>query len=105
MDVQSKIHAAFAAAEKGAALIYHDVVAAGHAITDWGTGNPAMVALVEVGLNYATGALTRFGLPGGVVLIVAEDIIAALKHLAALDSSMPSAPMTSTIITSTTVNS
>ena len=81
--------AAFAAAGRGAATVYHDVLATGAHITAW-EHDPAVAPLLHIGVQYAAGALARFGVPVDAIEILAPDILAALKALAALDATVPS---------------
>ena len=91
----------FSAIGNGAASVYHHVLATGSTITAW-ENDPAVAPLIGLGVDYATSALARFGVPVGAVSIVAPDILAALKALAARDSTVPSVATTSTTSTTTT---
>lgn len=93
--------AAFAAAEKGAASVYHSVLATGSQVLAW-EHDPAVAPLLDVGVAYANSALTRFGVPAGTVSIVAQDVVVALKALAAIDPSVPSVATSTTTTTETT---
>lgn len=104
MDFDSIVHSAFAAAQRGAALVYHQILATGVEVKAWEADNPQIAALVEQGVTYATGALTRFGLPVGAISVVGEDILAALKALAAGDATVPSVgTVTTTVVSETAV--
>jgi len=99
----SSISDTFKVIEAGAASVYHRILATGTTIHDWEASNPAIAGLVQEGLTYATGVLTRFGVPVGMIELVGEDIVAALKGLAAGDATVPSVPIAAT--TTTTVTS
>jgi len=92
--ITSYVREAVAAVEKGAAYIYHDLLAAESTIQTWEAANPTVAPFLKTGVIYAEGMLTRFGLPVGAVSIVGEDIVAALKQMAATDASVPSQPVT-----------
>lgn len=77
-----------AAAEKGAAAIYHKVLATGAEILSW-ESNPAVTPLVQMGVGVANGMLDRAG-AGSAARVVEEDIHAALKQIAAQDPTVPS---------------
>lgn len=92
-----------AAAEKGAASIYHEVLATGVAILDW-AHNPAVASLVEVGVGTANGMLQRSGaITEATGTVVADDIHAALKHLAALDPTVASIGTLASTVVSTLI--
>ena len=98
MTIESTVHASFAAIEKGAALVYHKILATGVEITAWEASDPVVGAMVQNGIDYATAALTRFGMPVATIEIVADDLLAALKSLAALDATVPSVTFTATVV-------
>lgn len=100
MSIETVVHGAFAAIERGAALVYHDVLAAEAQVTAWETSDPVVGALVENGVAYAKSALMRFGVPVEAISIVGDDIMAALKALAAQDATVPSAPVAAVTVLS-----
>jgi hypothetical protein len=75
-----------AAAEKGAASVYHAVLATGAEIVSWET-NPLIAPLVSAGVSAANDMLTRAGVDAGVV---ASDVTTSLKAIAAADPTVPS---------------
>jgi len=90
MDFDSIVHSAFAAVANGAALVYHQALATGAPVASWEVGHPVIGDLVQQGLGYATDALSRFGVPVGSIAVIGEDVLAALKALAAADATVPS---------------
>jgi hypothetical protein len=84
-----------AAAEQGAASIYHEVLAVGAKIENW-IDDPAVKPLVQIGTNAANEVLTRAGLEGKVIT---TDVLTGLKLLAAKDATVPSVPLTTSIST------
>lgn len=90
MSFWDNVDAGFHAASRGAATVYHDVLATGAHITAW-EHDPAVAPLLHVGVRYAMDALTRFGVPGGLIAVAVPDVLAALKSLAAADATVFSA--------------
>lgn len=80
-----------AAAEKGAASVYHAIIGTGVAVSAWETAHPEVGALVGVGTDFANAMLARAGIPVGDA-VAAEDVLASLKQLAAHDATVPSQP-------------
>jgi hypothetical protein len=78
-----------AAAEKGAASVYHAILATGAEIATW-ESNPLVQPLVDMGVSAANGMLARVGVPTGTLGVVSDDIHAALKQIAAADPTVPS---------------
>jgi hypothetical protein len=76
-----------AAAQHGAASIYHDVLAVGSAISAW-ESDPAIRPLIMAGVVCANGVLSRF--TGIDPVILERDILIALKGIAALDPTIKS---------------
>ena len=101
MSLNFNVSAAFHAVERGAASVYHSVLATGRQVIEW-ENDPAVAPFVAIGLDYANSALARFGVPAGAVSIVSQDVLAALKALAAFDSTVPSVATTQTTTTATT---
>jgi hypothetical protein len=100
MDLETLVHSSFSAIEHGAALVYHKVLATGVQVTEWEIDHPTIAPLVQSGLDYALGVLMRFGVPVGTIAVVSEDILAALKALAAADATVPSVSTVTTTIVS-----
>lgn len=76
------------ACRHGAALIYHDVVAAETTITKWRSDNPAVAGIFDQGVQYVNDVLTAHGIPVAEGVIVVKTIGAALKEMAAGDPSI-----------------
>lgn len=89
MDL-SFIGVALHAVEKGAASVYHAVLATGEDIHAWEASNPILAPLVHSGLTYVHDFLARVGVPVDTIVLTAEDIVVGLKHLAAADATVPS---------------
>ncbi len=102
MDTSDTVRAAFLAAEKGAALCYHQILATGVQIAQWEDAHPTVGPLINEGVAYAADALLRFGVPAGSVRVTPADVGVALKALAALDSTVPSVSTVTTTVTSQT---
>lgn len=96
------VYAAFLAAEKGAASVYHAILATGVQITNWEESHPAVGPLINEGLAYAVDALIRFSVPSTTVKLTPADVATALRALAALDSTVPSVSTVTTTVTSQT---
>jgi hypothetical protein len=75
-----------AAAEAGAAKVYHAVLATAVEIEGWET-SPLIAPLIGIGVSEANSLLSRLGVDGAVVT---GDITNALKLLAAKDPTIPS---------------
>jgi hypothetical protein len=75
-----------AAAEAGAASIYHDIIAAGQMIAAW-ESSPVIAPLVATGVSLANDMLTRVGANGSVIT---SDVTSALKLIAAKDPTVTS---------------
>jgi hypothetical protein len=90
MSIETSIQGIFLAIEKGAASVYHQIVATGLAVNQWEESHPEVQPLIAIGLNDATSTLTRFGVPVGTIELVGSDILAACKHLAAGDATVQS---------------
>lgn len=78
-----------AASEKAAASIYHEVISLGVDVLRWET-NEMIKALTVIGADRANNLLMRCGVPQGTVHVVEEDVMLALKHMAALDPTVDS---------------
>lgn len=76
--------------DRGAALIYHDVVAVSTKFEEWRSDNPALTPLFDTAVQYLQTTATAFGLPVAQGLIVVQTIGAALKQMAAADNSLKS---------------
>lgn len=75
-----------AAAEAGAATVYHDVLAIARNVQSW-EASPVVAPLLEIGVTAANAMLERGGLPGA---IITSDVLGALKLLAVKDATVPS---------------
>jgi hypothetical protein len=80
----------FAAAEHGAALVYHEIVAIEADATKWSAAHPAIGPLIAAGSNYATQALAAAGVPTAPLVAAGTAVLAALKAMAAADPTVPS---------------
>ena len=92
----------FFAVERAAASVYHNVLATGVAVIDWEEDHPDIAPFVRAGLRYAVAAVARTGVPVEAIMILAPDVIAALKCLAAHDATVPSVPVTTVTTSSLT---
>jgi hypothetical protein len=77
-------------AEKGAALVYHDVLAAQRDVTKWMDNNPQVAALMGKGAQYVVSLLAADGLPTSNIFLIATTVEAGLKALAAADPTVQS---------------
>jgi hypothetical protein len=98
----SYVSDAFLAAERGAASVYHAILATGAHISTWEATDPMVGVLIHAGLSYAQAALVRYGVPAATVSLASEDITAALRGLAALDATLPSVTLVKTEVISQT---
>jgi hypothetical protein len=76
-----------ASAEKGAASIYHAVLATETSIVNLETTHPQVSVLIGQGVTYANALLARWGIPASVI---EDDVVTALKALAAMDATVAS---------------
>lgn len=76
--------------EHGAATVYHRVLDAEQAVLKWEHDNPAIADLVTEGVAFTKGFLVRYGVPVDAVIVIEQDIVAALKYLAAADPTVKS---------------
>lgn len=83
----------------GAALVYHQVVAAESNIANWTTSNPTVAPLIQMGLSAANSFASRMGVPTGAISLAAEDIQSALGSMAALDTTVTSGTATVPAVT------
>lgn len=74
--------------EHGAAYLYHQVLAIEGDVTAWTASNPQLTPLIHTGVELAKDAIARTGFPVSLVSIVGQDIVAALRGMAALDNSV-----------------
>lgn len=88
-DVYARFHAVLDATERGAALVYHDVLAIERDFSKL-LGNPEVEALAQTGLKYAAVLLERAGIPYDATMIVGEDILAAIKAQGIADATVRS---------------
>jgi hypothetical protein len=85
-----------AAAEHGAALVYHEIVAIERDVTQWQQAHPQVGPLIAAGTRYAQQALQSAGVPVASIVDAGTAVVAALKAMAAADptvaSGAPAAP-------------
>jgi len=79
-----------AAAEHGAALVYHEIVAIQADATTWSAAHPEVAPLISAGTAYATQALAAAGVPVPVIVTAGTAVLSALKALAAADPTVRS---------------
>jgi hypothetical protein len=79
-----------AAAEHGAALVYHEIVAIQADATNWTTDHPEVKPLISAGTNYAVQALIASGLPLPMIVTGGMAVLSALKAMAAADPTVRS---------------
>jgi Trk K+ transport system NAD-binding subunit len=89
-EVPMELSDIFAAAQHGAALVYHEVVAIEADATKWSAAHPAVGPLIAAGSNYAMQALSAAGVPTAPIVAAGTAVLAALKALAAADATVPS---------------
>jgi hypothetical protein len=77
------------ACRHGAALIYHEVVAAESAIANWRSDNPQLSALFDQGVQYVEDLCLAHGIPVMQGVLVVKTIGSALKQMASADPSVP----------------
>ena len=80
----------FAAAEHGAALVYHEIVAIEADATKWSAAHPSVGPLIAAGSTYAMQALSAAGLPTAPIFAAGTAVLSALKALAAADPTVAS---------------
>lgn len=71
-----------------AALIYHDVVAIETDVIAWTADHPTLAPLFKDGVELALQAIRRTGFSVDSLSLVATDIVAAVRGMAALDNSV-----------------
>lgn len=81
----SAIDRFFAACDRGAALVYHDVVAVETDIAKWRSDNPKVSDLFDQGVQYVSDVLTAHGIPVIDGVLVVKTLGAAMKKMAAGD--------------------
>jgi hypothetical protein len=79
-------------AKYSAALVYHEAIAIERDFSKWKTDNPALAATLYKGVQYCFKLLEADGLPTRDVWLITTTVEAALKMLAAMDSTVPSLP-------------
>ena len=89
----ASLHAALAVVDQAAASIYHSIAAAESDVTKWTVDNPnpVVAGLFQQGIAYATTWLESYGVPVPALISAGGGISAALKAMAAADTSMPTA--------------
>jgi hypothetical protein len=80
----------FAAAEHGAALVYHEIVAIEEDATKWSAAHPAVGPMIAAGSNYAIQALSAAGVPTVPIVTAGTAVLSALKAMAAADATFTS---------------
>ena len=82
------------ALQHDAAWVYHEVVAVEADVTAWTEANPAIAPLVQQALSLAEDFVLRCaqsaGVPAPALALVGVDVLAALKQMAAADSTVKS---------------
>ena len=82
------------AAEHGAAIVYHDIVAIEADARAWKAAHPEVGPLLDSGVKYATTLLQSAGLPVDQINasgnLMATAVMSALKAMAAADPTVPS---------------
>ncbi len=85
-----------AAAEHGAALVYHDILAVEGDVRTWSAAHPEVAPLVADGEKYASTLLQSAGFPVDQInssgRLMATAVMSALKAMAAADATVPSKP-------------
>ena len=94
----ASLHAALAVVDHAAASIYHSLAAVESDVTQWTVDNPnpVVAGLFQQGIAYATTWLESYGVPVPALITAGGGISAALKALAAADTSMPTASAANT---------
>ena len=90
MDLGEKLKAIELAAQHGAAMVYHDVVAVETDVHKWMDSHPGVAALLGQGITMATDWLKGHGIPVDQIEIGFNDVLAYLRQLAAQDASISS---------------
>lgn len=80
----------FTAMHKGAALVYHDLLAVEEDIKQWRLDNPTVAALVDTGVKYGTMFLTAHGIPIAGLESAGLAVLATLRDMASEDASVNS---------------
>ena len=96
----ASLHAALAVVDHAAASIYHSVAAAESDVTKWTVDNPnpVVASLFQQGIAYATTWLESYGVPVPALITAGGGISAALKAMAAADTSMPTASSAAAVV-------
>lgn len=74
--------------EHGANRVYHEMLAVEADVTRWTSSNPAVLPLIRAGVATATDAIARTGFPVQLISIVGDDLVSALRGIAAADNSV-----------------
>jgi hypothetical protein len=89
-DMSMELFDIFAAANHGAALVYHEIVAIEGDATKWSAAHPAVGPLIAAGSNYAMQALNAAGVPTAPIVAAGTAVLSALKAMAAADATVTS---------------
>ncbi len=82
----------FQAMDHAAAIVYHDLLATGTAITDWKLEHPIATVYIEKAVALGVSFLETHGLDIPAIEVAANAVMGALKKLAALDATVTSFP-------------
>lgn len=77
----------------GAASVYHEILTIEDDVTKWTANNPALIPLMTYALDLANSYASRLGIPTYAISLILEDILAALKLMAANDPTVGSGMM------------
>lgn len=80
----------FMAMHKGAALVYHDILAVEANITNWRHDNPVLSAMIDQGVEYGVRFLKAHGIPFDNLDLAKNAVLATLRDMAADDASVNS---------------
>lgn len=77
----------------GAASVYHEILTIEDDVTKWTANNPTLIPLMTYALELANSYASRLGIPTYAISLILEDILAALKLMAANDPTVGSGMM------------
>lgn len=80
----------FTAVTHAAASVYHHVLAAETDVKRWSTENPAIKDCITKGVDIANSFFEGLETSKPPVAVVEQGVVAALKHLAAVDTTVNS---------------
>lgn len=78
----------FAAMDRGAACVYHKLMAVESDVTKWEYANPALANIVFEGVAFGNAFLTAHGIDVTDINVAGAAVVAALKMMAANDASV-----------------